>query len=120
MRNSCAKPNNSPSRFGAYIMTSFIWNKPKTAQQKQFTTQARVNGNGIDAADLVAITRLRAESGLAKRIRHNTTAPDPTNLDALALEQNIMGRIVPVIANAPPLICICTDPGKLVAPVGTN
>ena len=60
------------------MLTSFISNHPSTLHKRQLVTAAKVNGNGIDLADLVAKTVLSAAKGLANMATHKTTPKLPT------------------------------------------
>mmetsp|Transcript_14629 Transcript_14629/g.20744 ORF Transcript_14629/g.20744 Transcript_14629/m.20744 type:complete len:87 (+) Transcript_14629:887-1147(+) len=60
------------------MLKSFISNNPTTDHNEQLIVLATVNGRGIAAADLLAITPLSADNGLAKRSIKTSTPSFPT------------------------------------------
>ena len=68
------------------MLKSCMSNKPNTDQRKQFTTDAMVNGNGIDLALLVSNTCFTAARGLANMAALNTTPKAPIMAAAVSVE----------------------------------
>mmetsp|Transcript_23003 Transcript_23003/g.37876 ORF Transcript_23003/g.37876 Transcript_23003/m.37876 type:complete len:87 (-) Transcript_23003:601-861(-) len=60
------------------MLKSFISNSPTTDHKEQLIVLATVKGRGMAAADLVAITSLSADNGLAKRSMKTSTPSFPT------------------------------------------
>ena len=85
------------------MLKSFISNSPTTDHKEQLIVLATVNGRGMAAADLFAITSLSADSGLAKRST-NTNPPYFPTISVATFRGNLAAtkkfiRTIQVIAS---------------------
>lgn len=107
-------PEANPRAFGRYTLTSCIANKPTTVHIKQLVVVRTVKGKGIDLADLVSITSLITDRGLANIMMQMVTPMLPINVS----EYDPNGFItasedIPAMTAATICACCRTDPGRV-------
>ena len=84
-KKSCTNAQISPHIDGRAICTCFIYNKPTTDRRDLCIVLAMVNGNAMEAADLVAMTVLRPITGLANNAMYVTTPALPITSAAVCV-----------------------------------
>lgn len=82
------------------MLKSFM-SKPYTVHKKQFKMQVRVNGSGMDFADLVLITVCSAAKGDANKITQNNTPTLPIIAEATLVLSIIATMAVAAMMLAP-------------------